>query len=294
MSRTSTAAFVVAAVSVCAVSTVAATRFVRDDDARRHYLAASGWPSIGQAAYRIGAGAVHSGPGQQPAPIASVAKVMTALLVLRAAPLHAGAAGFRLVVRPADAWDAFRRARDDESVVTVAAGEVLTERQALAALLLPSANNVAIMLARHVAGSVRGFVARMNATARAFGMHATRYTDPSGLDEGTVSTAVDQLRLAGIAMRNPTFAALVRLRSYRLPVAGTVHNTDTLLGSRGFLGIKTGSDDAAGGCFMFRARRTVRGRVVAVTGVVLGQRGDDLIEAGLDAGEQLVDRVAGR
>ncbi len=151
--------------------------------------------------------------------------------------------------------DALRRADDDESVVAVAAGEVLTERQALAALLLPSANNVAILLARRVAGSVPAFVARMNATARLFGMRDTRYTDPSGLDPGTVSTAADQLILAGVAMRNPTFAALVRLRGYRLPVAGTVHNTDTLLGTHGFVGIKTGSDDAAGGCFMFRAVR---------------------------------------
>ncbi len=99
MSRTRTVALVLAAVSLCAVTTVAATRFVRDDDARRHYLGASGWPVHGQAAYRIGTGAVHAGPGQHPAPIASVAKVMTALLVLRAAPLHAGTDGFRLVVR---------------------------------------------------------------------------------------------------------------------------------------------------------------------------------------------------
>jgi D-alanyl-D-alanine carboxypeptidase (penicillin-binding protein 5/6) len=85
---------------------------------------------------------------------------------------------------------------------------------------------------------------------------------------------------------------LVRLPSYPLPVGGTVHNTDTLLGSHGFVGIKTGSDDAAGGCFMFRAHRQVHGRRATVTGVVLGQQGSNLISAGLYAGAQLVARAA--
>lgn len=281
---------VLTVVSIGVVVAIAAVRFVPDDDARRHYLAASGWPVHGQAAYVVD-GRPHISPGERPAPIASVAKVMTALLVLRDAPLAGGTGGFRIIVTARDVADLLRRQSDDESVVAVTPGEVLTERQALAALLLPSANNVAIMLARHVAGGVRSFVAAMNATARRLGMRHTRYTDPSGLESTTVSTAADQLVLARVAMRNPTFAALVRMPSYPLPVVGTVHNTDTLLGTHGLVGIKTGSDDAAGGCFMFRAVRNDHGRSVTVTGVVLGQRGDNLITAGLYAGAQLVDRV---
>ena len=81
-------------------------------------------------------------------------------------------------------------------------------------------------------------------------------------------------------------------RSYRLPVEGEVRNTDTLLGQHGFVGMKTGSDDAAGGCFMFRSRRVVNGRVVDLIGVVLGQRGHNLITAALQAARQLADRLA--
>src|SRR6266542_5912903 len=88
------------------------------------------------------------------------------------------------------------RRRNDESPVPVRAGEQLTERQALAALLLPSANNMAAMLARHVAGSVAAFVGEMNRAARAMRMTHTTYTDPSGLDDGTRSTAADQVILA--------------------------------------------------------------------------------------------------
>ena len=86
--------------------------------------------------------------------------------------------------------------------------------------------------------------------------------------------------------------AMMSTSSYRLPVAGTVGNTDTLLGQDGFVGMKTGSDDAAGGCFMFRSYRFVAGRNVDLIGVVLGQRGDNLINAGLYAARQLADRIA--
>jgi D-alanyl-D-alanine carboxypeptidase (penicillin-binding protein 5/6) len=86
----------------------------------------------------------------------------------------------------------------------------------------------------------------------------------------------------------------MRTRSYRLPVAGIVHNTDSLLGRGGFIGMKTGSDDAAGGCFMFRAYRSIGGINTQVLGVVLGQHGRHLLTAGLYAGKQLVDRVAPR
>jgi D-alanyl-D-alanine carboxypeptidase (penicillin-binding protein 5/6) len=159
--------------------------------------------------------------------------------------------------------------------VSIAAGEQLTERQALQALLLPSANNIAAVLARWDAGSVDRFVARMNATARSLGMTHTRYTDPSGYDDATVSTAADQVRIVDRAMRLPVFASIVATPSATLPVAGTVHNTNTLLGHDGFVGVKTGSTAAAGGCFAFRAIRWIDGKRTTITGVVLGQPGHD-------------------
>jgi D-alanyl-D-alanine carboxypeptidase (penicillin-binding protein 5/6) len=240
-----------------------------------------GPPGPGQTSYQIGDGAVASSLGQQPVPIASVTKVMTAYLVLR--DPH----DVTVTVTDDDVADTQRRAAQDESIVHVAAGETLTERQALTAILLPSANNVAAMLARTAAGSQDAFVARMNDMAHALGMRHTIYTDPSGFDEGTRSTADDQLILAQRAMQVHGFASLVALRSAELPVAGTVRNTDSLLGKDGFIGIKTGSDDAAGGCFMFRVRRAGGD----LTGVVLGRRGHDLIAAGLNAARDLASSV---
>jgi D-alanyl-D-alanine carboxypeptidase (penicillin-binding protein 5/6) len=252
------------------------------------------WPADGQAAFiQTGQSQIHVGPNQHAAAIASVAKVMTAYLVLRDHPLRPGEDGPTITLSDADAADTDRRREQEESVVSVAAGERLTELQALQALLLPSANNIAAVLARWDAGSPDRFVARMNATARSLGMTHTRYTDPSGYDDATVSTATDQLRIVDRAMRLPVFASIVATTTSTLPVAGTVHNTNTLLGYHGFVGVKTGSDDAAGGCFAFRAIRWIHGKRATITGVVLGQPGHDKIAAGLAAADAMVDRIAG-
>jgi D-alanyl-D-alanine carboxypeptidase (penicillin-binding protein 5/6) len=218
---------------------------------------------------------------------------MTAYLVLRDHPLRPGEDGPTLTLTEADVDETDRRRGREESVVSITAGEQLSERQALQALLLPSANNIAAVLARWDAGSVGTFVARMNATARSLGMNHTRYTDPSGYDGATVSTAADQVRIVERAMLLPAFASIVATPSARLPVTGTVHNTNTLLGHGGFVGVKTGSTAAAGGCFAFRAIRSIGGKRTTITGVVLGQPGHDRIAAGLGAAAALVDGIAG-
>jgi len=218
---------------------------------------------------------------------------MTAYLVLRDHPLRAVEDGPTITLTDDDVADTERRRGRRESVVPVAAGEQLTERQALLALLLPSANNIAAVLARWDAGSTERFVARMNAAARSLHLSHTRYTDPSGYDDATVSSAADQVRLVARAMRLPGFASIVARSSATLPVAGTVHNTNVLLGHDGFVGVKTGSTTAAGGCFAFRAVRWIDGKRTTITGVVLGQPGRDQIAAGLVAAVAMVDRIAG-
>jgi serine-type D-Ala-D-Ala carboxypeptidase (penicillin-binding protein 5/6) len=263
------------------------------DKKDRSYPSTDGWPIGGQGAYVLGDGRPAVSPHEQPVPIASVAKVMTAYLVLKHYPLDEGNSGPRFVVSEDDVVDTETRRSDGQSVVDVRAGEQLSERDALMAILLPSANNVAMLVARQVSGSVPSFVAEMNRTAHALGMSHTTYTDPSGYDDGTVSTAADQLRLAQVAAKDETLAAMMATRSYAVPVAGEVTNTNALLGQDGFVGMKTGSDDAAGGCLMFRAVWPTASGNRSLIGVVLGQRGDNLITAGLSAAKQLVDRLRG-
>jgi D-alanyl-D-alanine carboxypeptidase (penicillin-binding protein 5/6) len=100
------------------------------DDKHRTYLSTKGWPLVGQGAYVIGNARPAASPHEQPVPIASVAKVMTAYLVLKHYPLRAGDSGRRLVVGQGDVSDTETRRRGNQSVVAVRAGEQLTERDA--------------------------------------------------------------------------------------------------------------------------------------------------------------------
>ena len=108
-------------------------------------------------------------------------------------------------------------------------------------------------------------------------MSDTTYTDPSGYQASTVSTAHDQLLLLRAALRSPELVRVMGLQTARLPVMGLVQNTNTLLGHDGFVAGKTGSTSAAGGCLVFRVVRDGR----TLDGAVLGQRGERLIDAGL-------------
>ncbi|GIH14014.1 D-alanyl-D-alanine carboxypeptidase family protein [Rugosimonospora africana] len=232
------------------------------------------WPKSGQSTLRVvGVGSLGTTPDQRPVPIASVTKVMTAYLVLRDHPLSGGADGPSLTVSDEEAARYPDEVAKGESLVKVTAGEVLTEREALDALMLPSADNMALILARWDAGSVDAFLDKMNDAAASLGMTNTHYTDPSGLASSTVSTADDQTVLAAQAMKITAFAQIVAQHSAKVPVAGTVKNYNTLLGSSGVDGIKTGSTSAAGGCLLFAARYQVAGKTLTIVGAVFGQHG---------------------
>jgi serine-type D-Ala-D-Ala carboxypeptidase (penicillin-binding protein 5/6) len=249
-----------------------------------------GWPADGVSAALVH-GRLLRGPGaDRPVPIASVAKVMTAYVVLHDHPLSGGESGPEIAVEPSEAAAYPAQLHAGDSVVRVQPGEVLTERQALAALLLPSADNVAWILARWDAGSVGAFVDRMNAAARRLGMTSTHYTDPSGLAASTTSSAADQVRLGAAAMGQPVLAQIVGQPSALIPIAGTVENLNTLLGEDGVVGLKTGSTSAAGGCVLLAARSGTGGRGSLIVAAVFGQPGgpDTILPAALQAGRQLV------
>ncbi len=199
--------------------------------------------------------------------------MMTAYAVLTAHPLGPAESGPTLTVTAQQAAAYQGEAARSESLIPVRAGAVFTERQALTALMLPSANNMARILGAWDSGSVPAFVAKMNAIAAVLGMDRTHYTDPSGFDPGTVSTAADQVILARAAMQVPAFAEIVAQRTATVPMAGPVRNSNRLLGLDGVVGIKTGSTTQSGGCLVFAVRVSVAGVPVTIVGAVLGQPG---------------------
>jgi serine-type D-Ala-D-Ala carboxypeptidase (penicillin-binding protein 5/6) len=250
-----------------------------------------GWPASGVSAAEVTGRGLLLGPGAyRRVPIASVAKVMTAYVVLHDHPLNADESGPEIVVEPSEAAAYPAQVRAGESVVPVQAGEVLTERQALEALLLPSANNVAWILARWDAGSAAAFVDRMNAVARQLGMTSTHYTDPSGLAASTISSAADQVRLGIAAMGQPALAGIASQSSALIPVAGTVDNLNSLVGEDGIVGLKTGSTSAARGCVLLAALSKTGHRRALTVAAVFGQPGspDTILSVALHAGQQLL------
>ncbi len=210
-----------------------------------------------------------------PFPTGSVAKVMTAYLVLAAHPLTATSEGPTLVMTSRDVGFYTSTVREDGSNVPVQLGEHLTERQLLLGLMLPSANNLALTLGVWVSGSDAAFVQRMNATAAKLGMKDTHFADPSGYSPDTVSSAADLVVLGTHAMALPSFRSIVDTVSTPFPVVGTLTNLNEYLGViPGWNGVKTGWTGAAGGCLMFSATRSVDGQQETVVGAVLGQKPD--------------------
>jgi serine-type D-Ala-D-Ala carboxypeptidase (penicillin-binding protein 5/6) len=241
------------------------------------------WPGAAEAAVGLpGIGLLGAHGGSQPVPIASLAKIMTAYVVLRDHPLPAGGSGPKIAVTAADAAAYASDQQQGQSVVAVMPGEKLTERQALEAMLIPSGNNIASMLASWDADSEAAFVAKMNAEARSLGLSGTRYADASGADPATVSTAGDQLRLTERALQIPAFRQIVAMPQVTLPVAGVAYNVNSALGEDGIVGVKTGSTSQAGGCLSFAAVRTVAGSKVTIVGVVLGVRATAVQPSELD------------
>ncbi|MGV9416948.1 D-alanyl-D-alanine carboxypeptidase [Streptomyces sp. NPDC003674] len=253
------------------------------------------WPAQGQAALDVqGIGTFGSSGAQKPVPIASVAKVMTAYIILRDHPLKSGADGPKIKIDQA-AQDQSKAGQ--ESTVDVTAGDSISQREALESILIASANNVARLLARWDVGSEKAFVTKMNATAKSLGMTNTTYTDPSGLTNSTVSTAVDQVKLAKAAMQEPAFREVAAMMSYD-DYKGVNHsNWNHLVGHNNVVGIKTGTTTSALGNLVFAAKQEVGGETRTIVGAVVRQPAggsDNTILAGaLDAADKLIRSAQG-
>lgn len=214
-------------------------------------------------------------------PMASTTKIMTAVLVLESGVDLDSTV--KISARAAGTWEVSR---------WVDAGDKLTVRQLLHALLLRSMNGAAVALAENDAGSVSAFAKKMNAKADELGMEDTQFVNPNGLDaDGHYSTAADMAIVARYAMENEEFRKLVDTKEYTLKIAGKssllLKNTNELLAEYSWVnGIKTGSTPKADYCLVASGARNGR----EVVSVVLGNGDSDsrfkdglaLLQFGLD------------
>jgi serine-type D-Ala-D-Ala carboxypeptidase (penicillin-binding protein 5/6) len=222
-----------------------------------------------------------------PRPMGSITKVMTALVVLKAGDLGRqikvteGAVGYVQ--------------ENDASGAGLIAGDTLTARQLLEAMLLPSGCDAAYMLATAYGPGRPAFVQKMNAMAKAMGLSQTHFSWFDGMpyptELSTYSSPADLVRIGERAMRNSLFRSIVAQRSYYLPATDLHHSylwytTDELLGTyRGAIGIKTGNTNAAGNCLLFEARRDGH----TLIGVVLHAYPSSDPGSAFPAADQLLD-----
>ncbi|WP_425086741.1 D-alanyl-D-alanine carboxypeptidase [Streptomyces cyanogenus] len=237
------------------------------------------WPGEGQGWIDAdGVGTMGHFGKQTPVAIGSVAKTMTAYIILKHHPLKPGEEGPKIKVDAKAEKEGGYDKAGESTLNTVKAGSYLTEKQALSAVMIPSANNIARLLARWDAGSEAAFVKQMNATARELGMKNTTYTDPSGLKETTVSTAEDQVKLGRAFVKVPALVAISSAASWTDPSGHFWPNYNELPYRMGAIGIKTGSTTAAGGNLLFASRKQVGGRTVTLVGAILGQHKPKILE----------------
>ncbi len=169
---------------------------------------------------------------------ASTTKIMTALTAI----------GY---FKPQDVLTV-KEPMDEGSILGLLQGDTLTFSNLLYAMLLPSANDAAFVIAQNYPGGVGAFVKKMNENANLFNLYNTHFIDPAGLeDNGDYTTAFDLARLAGVLLKNKTLAQIVATK-YKIisDVSGknvySVSNLNKLLGIDGIDGIKTGFTDEAG------------------------------------------------
>ncbi|MFJ6519277.1 serine hydrolase [Streptomyces filamentosus] len=252
------------------------------------------WPNEGQGAVEVeGVGSMGTYGAQKPAPIASVTKTMTAYVILRDHPIKGNQQGPEITI---DKKAAEQANATHESTAAVREGQTYTEKELLELLMIPSANNVARLLARWDAGSEQAFVDKMNAAAKDLGMTQSRYTDPSGLLDSTVSTPRDQLKLAKAVMQYDVFREIVNMPNVTVDgIPGRIENNNNILLKDGVSGIKTGSSTPAGGNLLWSANTLVDGQPRRILGIVMGAKNakilNDKLQLSIDYSYELIKKA---
>jgi D-alanyl-D-alanine carboxypeptidase (penicillin-binding protein 5/6) len=201
-------------------------------------------------------------------PIASITKVMTALVILQAGSLDRKIAVPKAVTAYVAKYDA--------NAAGLIPGQVFTVDELLHAMLIMSAADAAYTLANAYGPGLPAFMAKMNAEAAKLGLAHTHFTSPDGLpyptETSTFSTPAELVKLGEIAMGYQEFRSIVALHYYNLP-KGNGHSAYSFTSSNelighypGVVGIKTGFTNQAGHTLLFEAVRGNR----ALIGDVLG------------------------
>ncbi len=228
-------------------------------------------------------GVLASAGSTDPLPIASISKVITALVVLDAHPLALGEAGPDITFGDIDQGYYDAQLADGGVVESVSPGQVMSQRNVMNVMLLESANNYAESLATWAYGSEAAFVDAARTWLAAHGLTSTTIEEPTGVSPNNRSTVPDLIELARLAEQDPVVAEITSTQTMDVPGIGTIQNRNELLGVDGVDGIKTGTLDEAGSCLLFSQERTVGSTTITIVGVVLGGPDHDTIDAAIQS-----------
>lgn len=232
------------------------------------------WPAAAQAAVGSLEDGVlaSSSQAEQAKPIASMTKVVTALAVLKKTPLKPGESGPSYKFEQADIDSYASYISRQGSVVPVNLGQSITQRQALEALLIVSANNIADSLVRWNFGSMEDFLVYANGLLKEYGLDKTTLTDASGFSPASVSTPSDMIILGQKLLSEPVLAEIVGLKRIDWPGWGNINNTNPLISDADVVGIKTGTTDEAGRCLLFALKHQIdAAHSTTIIGVIMGE-----------------------
>lgn len=232
-----------------------------------------GASAVGSAQY---GGVLTAAGNDQPLPIASIAKVVTALVVLDAHPLTPGETGPTITMTERD-LDFYRgQLAQNGSVRPVSAGLKFSQHDLLELTLIVSANNYAETLAAWAFGSIDEYLVAARDWLAANGMSGITVVDATGIDPANTATATALLPLAERALADPVIAQIVATTSGTMHDIGPMKNTNPVLGDEGVTGLKTGTLFEYGYNLLFSADLAVSADpagdslTVPVVGVVLG------------------------
>jgi D-alanyl-D-alanine carboxypeptidase (penicillin-binding protein 5/6) len=207
---------------------------------------------------------------EKPLPLASITKIVTALVVLQTHPLTVDDTGPSVTMTAADVALYTEYRRVNGKVEPVAVGQVYTQRELLDLTLIESANNYATTLAVWAFGSEKAYVAAAREWVAAQSMPSLTIVDATGLSPGNRATASDLIELGRLALADPVVRAIVATKTATMHDIGPIENSNELLGTHGVTGIKTGTLDGYGANLLFSADYVVGESTVTVIGVVLG------------------------
>ena len=204
------------------------------------------WPSTGDAALAHGDLLAASQGGDSAQPIASLTKLITALVVLDRAPLEPGQQGPRFPMTEHDARLAQEEVARGGISTAVAPGQLFSQRELLEHMLITSSNNLSTSLVTRVFGSERDYLVAAREWLDAQGLGGVRIADASGMSPGNTASARDLLTIGKLAAAHPVIAEISGQPSLHTRGGEQSANTNSLLSIPGVTGLKTGHTPESG------------------------------------------------